>query len=154
MDVSEYMKKKLGLLERIAVATETLASQGALTVVQSHSCGKTTAAAEPKSGEKEKAAPKAETAAQPAGTAGAGSTTAETSAPSQEAPTAQSESEQPAKKVTADDARKALKEYAAVEGNEAAMELLTSLGGASVSALAEQGADKLAELVEKCRGVA
>lgn len=58
------------------------------------------------------------------------------------------------KKVTADDARAALKAYAKVEGNEAAMELLNSLGAASITALAEQGAEKLAELVEKCREVA
>lgn len=54
------------------------------------------------------------------------------------------------KKVTADDARKALKAYAAVEGNAAAMELLTSFGARSVSALAEQDDGKLAELVAKC----
>lgn len=55
-----------------------------------------------------------------------------------------------AKKVTADDARKALKAFAAREGNDAAMELLTSLGAASVSSLVEQGAEKLAELIKKC----
>ena len=67
-------------------------------------------------------------------------------------PAADKPAETKAKKVTADDARKALKAYAAIEGNDAAMELLTSLGAGSVSALAEQGEDKLAELVAKCGG--
>lgn len=57
-----------------------------------------------------------------------------------------------AKKVTVDDARAALKKYAAAEGNDAAMELLTSLGAASVSALAEQGPGKLQELIDRCEG--
>lgn len=58
------------------------------------------------------------------------------------------------KKVTIDDARGALKKYAAIEGNDAAMELLSSLGAASVSALAEQGGDALQKLIDKCAGKA
>ena len=59
------------------------------------------------------------------------------------------------KRATADDARKALKAYAAVEGNDAAMELLTSLGAPSVSGLAESSTDeddKLQQLIDKCAG--
>lgn len=56
------------------------------------------------------------------------------------------------KKVTVDDARAALKKYAAIEGNDAAMELLTGLGAASVSALAEKGPEALQQLIDKCEG--
>lgn len=56
------------------------------------------------------------------------------------------------KKVTVDDARAALKKYAAIEGNNAAMELLTSLGATSVSALAEKGPEALQQLIDKCEG--
>lgn len=57
-----------------------------------------------------------------------------------------------AKTYTADDARKALKAFAAIEGNEAAMALLESLGVGSVSELAEKGSDAIGELVKKTRG--
>ncbi|URA07190.1 putative membrane spanning protein [Xanthomonas phage Mallos] len=53
---------------------------------------------------------------------------------------------------TADDARKALKAYAAIEGNDAALELLASLGAASVSELVEQGEEKIAELIKAAGG--
>jgi hypothetical protein len=53
-----------------------------------------------------------------------------------------------------DDARAALKKFAAIEGNDAAMELLTGLGAASVSALAEKGDGELQKLIDKCEGKA
>ncbi|UGL62869.1 hypothetical protein [Xanthomonas phage MET13-T1] len=56
------------------------------------------------------------------------------------------------KKVTIDDARAALKKYAAIEGNDAAMDLLTSLNAKSVSDLAEQGPDALQKLIDKADG--
>lgn len=56
------------------------------------------------------------------------------------------------KKYTADDARKALKAFAAIEGNDAAMALLESLEVASVSELAEKGSDAIAELIKKAGG--
>ncbi|ATS92223.1 hypothetical protein [Stenotrophomonas phage DLP4] len=65
------------------------------------------------------------------------------------------ETEKPAetkKKVTIDDARAALKAYAAIEGNDAAMDLLTSLNAKSVSDLAEQGPDSLQKLIDKAGG--
>ncbi|CAA2409931.1 hypothetical protein JTY56_gp73 [Xanthomonas phage Bosa] len=65
------------------------------------------------------------------------------------------ETEKPAetkKKVTIDDARAALKAYAAIEGNDAAMDLLTSLNAKSVSDLAEQGPDSLQKLIDKAAG--
>lgn len=56
-------------------------------------------------------------------------------------------------KITADDARKAVKAFAAVEGNDAALELLNSFGGAgSVSAVADQGETALATLYWKAGG--
>ncbi|URA07052.1 hypothetical protein P9A47_gp84 [Xanthomonas phage Elanor] len=58
------------------------------------------------------------------------------------------------KKVTIDDARTALKAYAAIEGNDAAMDLLASLKAASVSALAEQGPEALQKLIDKTQGKA
>lgn len=132
MDVNEYMKKSLELQERTATALEALvkASFQHVNVVH-HSCGKTTGGAQVKH-------PETEVKDTPTG---------KTNTVAQDKP-----AETKAKKVTADDARKALKAYAAIEGNGAAMELLTSLGAGSVSALAEQGDDKLAELVAKCGG--
>jgi len=55
--------------------------------------------------------------------------------------------------LTADDARKALKAYAAIEGNEAALELLAGLGAASVSELVEQGEEKIAALIKAAGGM-
>ena len=181
MDVNEYMKKSLELQERTATALEALVKAGFQQVnVAHHSCGKTTGGAQVKHPETEvkdtptektntvaqdkpaetkveKADPAAGKSNADTATAPAGSTESQTSAPADTAKTGSSEqkasNDKPkAKKVTADDARKALKAYAAIEGNDAAMELLTSLGAGSVSALAEQGDDKLAELVAKCGG--
>ena len=136
MDINEYMTKSLELQERTATALEALVKAGFQQVnVAHHSCGKTTGGAQTKHPETE-----------------VKDTPAETKVEKKEEPAADKPAETKAKKVTADDARKALKAYAAIEGNDAAMELLTSLGAGSVSALAEQGDDKLAELVAKCGG--
>ncbi len=165
MDVNEYMKRSLELQERTATALEALVKAGFQQVnVAHHSCGKTTGGAQTKQVEagaevKDTTTEKTNTLAgkSDAGTATAqaGSTESQTSAPADTAKTDSSEqkaSDDKPKKVTADDARKALKAYAAVEGNDAAMELLTSMGASSVSALAEQGDDKLRELIAKCEG--
>lgn len=140
MDVNEYMKRSLELQERTAAALEALVKAGFQQVnVAHHSCGKTTGGAQVKQVEETKQDKPAETKAE-----------------KKEEPAAEVKQEAKAddkpKKVTADDARKALKAYASVEGNDAAMELLTSMGASSVSALAEQGDDKLRELIAKCEG--
>lgn len=124
MDINEYMKRSLELQERTALALEALVKAGFQQVnVAHHSCGKTTGASQVKKPDAEETKQVEET-----------------------------KQETKPKKVTADDARKALKAYASVEGNDAAMELLTSMGASSVSALAEQGDDKLRELIAKCEG--
>ncbi len=164
MDVNEYMKKSLELQERTATALEALVKAGFQQVnVAHHSCGKTTGGAQVKHPEtevKDTPTEKTNTVAQdkPAETKVEKKEETkvekkeETKVAKKEEPAADKPAETKAKKVTADDARKALKAYAAIEGNDAAMELLTSLGAGSVSALAEQGDDKLAELVAKCGG--
>ena len=164
MDVNEYMKKSLELQERTATALEALVKAGFQQVnVAHHSCGKTTGGAQVKHPEtevKDTPTEKTNTVAQdkPAETKVEKKEETkvekkeETKVEKKEEPAADKPAETKAKKVTADDARKALKAYAAIEGNDAAMELLTSLGAGSVSALAEQGEDKLAELVAKCGG--
>ena len=163
MDVNEYMKKSLELQERTATALEALVKAGFQQVnVAHHSCGKTTSGSQVKHPEtevKDTPTEKTNTVAQdkPAETKAEKKEEAkaekkeEAKVEKKEEP-ADKPAETKAKKVTADDARKALKAYAAIEGNDAAMELLTSLGAGSVSALAEQGDDKLAELVAKCGG--
>lgn len=98
----------------------------------------------------------AETQSRPAADAAAtaGGSATQDSEPAPGAKTASTEpkaSDKP-KKVTVDDARAALKKYASAEGNDAAMELLTGLGASSITALAEQGPDKLAKLIAKCEG--
>lgn len=164
MDVNEYMKKSLELQERTATALEALVKAGFQQVnVAHHSCGKTTGGAQVKHPEtevKDTPTEKTNTVAQdkPAETKVEKKEETkvekkeEAKVEKKEEPAADKPAETKAKKVTADDARKALKAYAATEGNDAAMELLTSLGAGSVSALAEQGEDKLAELVAKCGG--
>lgn len=164
MDVNEYMKQSLELQERTATALEALVKAGFQQVnVAHHSCGKTTGGAQVKHPEtevKDTPTEKTNTVAQdkPAETKVEKKEETkvekkeETKVEKKEEPAADKPAETKAKKVTADDARKALKAYAAIEGNDAAMELLTSLGAGSVSALAEQGEDKLAELVAKCGG--
>lgn len=156
MDVNEYMKKSLELQERTAAALEALVKAGFQQVnVAHHSCGKTTGGAQVKHPEtevKDTPTEKTNTVAQDKPAETKVEKKEETKVEKKEEPAADKPAETKAKKVTADDARKALKAYAAIEGNDAAMELLTSLGAGSVSALAEQGDDKLAELVAKCGG--
>lgn len=154
MDVNEYMKRSLELQERTATALEALVKAGFQQVnVAHHSCGKTTGGAQTKQVETgaDKPAEVKDTPTEKTNTLAADKP-AETK---QDAPAdkpAEAKADDKPKKVTADDARKALKAYAAVEGNDAAMELLTSMGASSVSALAEQGDDKLRELIAKCEG--
>lgn len=148
MDVNEYMKRSLELQERTATALEALVKAGFQQVnVAHHSCGKTTGGAQTKQVETTQAeAEVKDTPTEKTNTLAADKPAETKQETKQDAP-----ADKP-KKVTADDARKALKAYAAVEGNDAAMELLTSMGASSVSALAEQGDDKLRELIAKCEG--
>lgn len=179
MDVNEYMKQSLSLLERIAEGIEALNENGVhvtnfvlpegtdLKAVgnvvhaqpadnaksdEADKKAKADADADAKA-KKEKA--KADAKAKKEADAKAAKEKADADAKAKADADTKKEEEKPAdtkKKVTADDARKALKAYAAIEGNDAAMELLTSLGAGSITALAEQGDDKLAELVAKCGG--
>jgi archaellum component FlaD/FlaE len=152
MDVNEYMKKSLELQERTATALEALVKAGFQQVnVAHHSCGKTTGGSQVKHPETEVKDTPAETKVEKKEETKV-EKKEEAKIEKKEETAADKPAETKAKKVTADDARKALKAYAAIEGNDAAMELLTSLGAGSVSALAEQGDDKLAELVAKCGG--
>jgi len=149
MDVNEYMKRSLELQERTAAALEALVKAGFQQVnVAHHSCGKTTGATQTKQAEAEtkQETKSAETKQEVKQETKPAETKQEVK---QDAP-AETKQEDKPKKVTADDARKALKAYAVIEGNDAAMELLTSMGASSVSALAEQGDDKLRELIAKC----
>lgn len=175
MDVNEYMKQSLSLLERIAKGIETLNANGVhvtnfvlpegtdLKAVGSvvhaqpaeNAEADKKAAADKAAKEKADADAKAKKAAADKAAKEKADADAKAKADADEKAkqeAADKPAETKAKKVTADDARKALKAYAAIEGNDAAMELLTSLGAGSVSALAEQGDDKLAELVAKCGG--
>lgn len=177
MDVNEYMKQSLSLLERIAEGIETLNANGVHvtnfvlpegtdlkavgSVVHAQPAENAEADKKAKAEADKKAKAEADAKAKKAADEKAAKDKADADAKAkaeadekakQDAAAADKPAETKAKKVTADDARKALKAYAAIEGNDAAMELLTSLGAGSVSALAEQGDDKLAELVAKCGG--
>lgn len=160
MDVNEYMKQSLSLLERIAEGIETLNANGVHVTnfvlpegPDLKAVGSVVHAQPAENAEADKKAAD-EKAAEDKDKADADAKAEADKKAKQDAAAANkpAETETKAKKVTADDARKALKAYAAIEGNDAAMELLTSLGAGSVSALAEQGDDKLAELVAKCGG--
>jgi len=115
MDVNQYMEQSLELQRRTAEALEALVKAGFQQVnVAHHSCGKTVGGSQVKHPEtevKDKQAEKKEEAK------------AETK---QAEKKEEAKAETKKKRATADDARKALKAYAAVEGNDAAMELLTS----------------------------
>jgi membrane protein involved in colicin uptake len=177
MDVNEYMKQSLSLLERIAEGIEALNENGVHVTnfvlpegtdlkavgnvvhaqpadnAKSDEADKKAKADADAKAKKEKA--DADAKAKKEADAKAAKEKADADAKAKADADAKKEEEKPAdtkKKVTADDARKALKAYAAIEGNDAAMELLTSLGAGSITALAEQGDDKLAELVAKCGG--
>jgi regulator of protease activity HflC (stomatin/prohibitin superfamily) len=177
MDVNEYMKQSLSLLERIAEGIEALNENGVHVTnfvlpegtdlkavgnvvhaqpadnAKSDEADKKAKAEADAKAKKEKA--DADAKAKKEADAKAAKEKADADAKAKADADAKKEEEKPAdtkKKVTADDARKALKAYAAIEGNDAAMVLLTSLGAGSITALAEQGDDKLAELVAKCGG--
>lgn len=174
MDINEYMSKSLelqakqvALLERVAEGIESLNESGIfianqndlenaipvvilgggvsnVTVVEGADMAK---AMESKAGEKVIVdAVKKTQAEKPAETAKA------EDKPAAEEPKQDKPAEETKKKVTIDDARSALKKFAAIEGNDAAMELLTSLKAKSVSDLAEQGPDALQKLIDKCEG--
>ncbi len=151
MDVNEYMKQSLSLLERIAEGIEALNENGVHVTNFVLPEGTDLKAV----GNVVHAQPADNAKAKKEADAKAAKEKADADAKAKADADAKKEEEKPAdtkKKVTADDARKALKAYAAIEGNDAAMELLTSLGAGSITALAEQGDDKLAELVAKCGG--
>lgn len=166
MDVNEYMKQSLSLLERIAEGIEALNENGVHVTnfvlpegTDLKAVGNVVHAQPADNAKSDEADKKAKADAD----AKAKKEKADADAKAKKEADAKAkadadtkkEEEKPAdtkKKVTADDARKALKAYAAIEGNDAAMELLTSLGAGSITALAEQGDDKLAELVAKCGG--
>ncbi|AME18094.1 hypothetical protein AAT1_02068 [Pseudomonas phage AAT-1] len=163
MDVNEYMKKSLSLLERIAEGIETLNANGVHVtnfVLPEGTDLKAVGSvvhAQPADEADKKAKAEAEAKAKKEAEAKAAKekADADVKAKADADAAAEKKEDKPAdteKKVTADDARKALKAYASVEGNDAAMELLTSMGASSVSALTEQGDDKLRELIAKCEG--
>lgn len=155
MDINDFMKKNLELLERIAEGIESLNDQGIAVTNITLPVGTELLAV----GDVIKAGP-AETAkpatAKPAAKKPAVKKPTVDEEAVAEIQAEEAEAAKPATKVkraTVDDARKALKAYAATEGNEAAMELLTGLGAASVSALEESSTDeddKLAQLIQKC----
>ena len=63
------------------------------------------------------------------------------------------ESKSDEKPATADDVRAALRDYAKIEGNEAALELLKSHGAASVSALVDLGQEAVKSVIAKAKSV-
>ena len=132
MDVNEYMKRSLELQERTATALEALVKAGFQQVnVAHHSCGKTTGGAQVKHPEtevKDTPTEKTNTVAQ--------DKPAETKVEKKEEPAADKPAETKAKKVTADDARKALKAYAAFARS------------------ADKGATRDPELIDKLSGLA
>lgn len=162
MDVNEFMSKSLehqakqtALLEAILDGINSINESGVAVVNQVSIAlpeGTDLKAvgnvvhAQPADKVEKKAEPKQVQADKPAETAKADAE------PAAEAPKDDKPAETKAKKVTVDDARAALKKYAAIEGNDAAMELLTGLGAASVSALAEKGPEALQQLIDKCEG--
>lgn len=167
MDVNEYMSKSLehqakqtALLERIAEGIESLNESGIFianqndlenaipVVVLGGGVGNVEAVND--------VARKVTGADKPAKTQSQADKPAETAKaedkPAGQAPKDEKPAETKQKKATVDDARSALKKYAAIEGNDAAMELLTSLNAKSVSDLAEQGPDALQKLIDKAEG--
>ena len=167
MDVNEYMKQSLSLLERIAEGIESLNEKGVHVtnfvlpegtdlkavgdVVHAQPAENAEADKKAKAEAEKKAKAEADAKAKKEADAKAKAEADKKAKADADAATADTKKDT-GKKVTADDARKALKAYAAIEGNDAAMELLNSFGAPSITALAEQGDDKLAELVAKCGG--
>jgi membrane protein involved in colicin uptake len=173
MDVNEYMKQSLSLLERIAEGIESLNEKGVHVtnfvlpegtdlkavgdVVHAQPAENAEADKKAKAEAEKKAKAEADAKAKKEADAKAKAEAdkkakADADADADAKAKAEADKKDTGKKVTADDARKALKAYAAIEGNDAAMELLNSFGAPSITALAEQGDDKLAELVAKCGG--
>lgn len=162
MDINEYMSKSLelqakqtALLEAILDGINSINESGVAVVNQVSIAlpeGTDLKAvgnvvhAQPADKVEKKAEPKQVQADKPAETAKA------EDKPAAEEPKQDKPAEETKKKVTIDDARGALKKFAAIEGNDAAMELLTSLKAKSVSDLAEQGPDALQKLIDKCEG--
>lgn len=163
MDVNEFMSKSLehqakqtALLEAILDGINSINESGVAVVNQVSialpegtdlkAVGNVVHAQPADKVVEKKAEPKQVQADKPAETAKA------EDKPAEQAPKDDKPAETKQKKVTVDDARAALKKYAAIEGNDAAMELLTGLGAASVSALAEQGPESLQKLIDKCEG--
>lgn len=162
MDINEYMSKSLelqakqtALLEAILDGINSINESGVAVVNQVSIAlpeGTDLKAvgnvvhAQPADKVEKKAEPKQVKADKPAETAKA------EDKPAAEEPKQDKPVEETKKKVTIDDARGALKKFAAIEGNDAAMELLTSLKAKSVSDLAEQGPDALQKLIDKCEG--
>lgn len=166
MDINEYMSKSLelqakqtALLEAILDGINSINESGVAVVNQVSialpegtdlkAVGNVVHAQPADKVEKKvekKAEPKQVQADKPAETAKA------EDKPAAEEPKQDKPAEETKKKVTIDDARGALKKFAAIEGNDAAMELLTSLKAKSVSDLAEQGPDALQKLIDKCEG--
>ncbi|WID42009.1 diguanylate cyclase/phosphodiesterase [Pseudomonas phage ZQG1] len=68
-------------------------------------------------------------------------------------PESKPESKSDEKPATADDVRAALRDYAKIEGNEAALELLKSHGAASVSALVDLGQEVVMSVIAKAKSV-
>ncbi|ANT45229.1 hypothetical protein Xoosp2_7 [Xanthomonas phage Xoo-sp2] len=169
MDINEYMSKSLelqakqvALLERVAEGIESLNESGIFIANQNDlenaipvvilgggvsnvNVETVNDTARKLTGADKKEEPKAQ-ADKPAETVKA------EDKPAAEEPKQDKPAEETKKKVTIDDARGALKKFAAIEGNDAAMELLTSLKAKSVSDLAEQGPDALQKLIDKCEG--
>lgn len=159
MDVNEYMTKSLALLERIAEGIEYLNESGIFIANQNDLenaipvvvlGGGVSNVAVTVQDTSKKDAPKQESKPAPADKPA--ETKKADAEPAAEAPKQDKPAEETNKKVTIDDARGALKKFAAIEGNDAAMELLTSLKAKSVSDLAEQGPDALQKLIDKCEG--
>lgn len=179
MDVNEFMKKSLenqaqhtSLLERIAEGIEDLVAKGVhvasftlpenfdlkavgnvIHATGGNQAGTTDTSAEDEAEAKRKADEKA-AADKKAKEEAAAKAAAEKKAKEEADAKAKADAEKKdeGKKYTADDARKALKAFAAIEGNDAAMALLESLEVASVSELAEKGSDAIAELIKKAGG--
>lgn len=169
MDVNEYMTKSLALLERIAEGIESLNESGIFianqndlenaipVVVLGGGVSNVTNVVIPEGadaaivGNVAKVTGKKDipVEAKPAQAETVAETAKDEGKPAADAP----KDEKPAgKKVSIDDARAALKAYASKEGNDAAMELLSSLGASSISSLAEQGPNALQKLIDKAAG--
>lgn len=176
MDMNEYAHKKIALLERIAEALESINSNG-LHVMNFHlpegtalqAVGQVVQAGPAGAdGKIIKAQPDAAEASKEVAHNGdttevidpkvvkaelekANKLAAEAAAKDKADKTAAAVEEKKAtvKAPTADDARAALKKFAAKEGNDAAMELLKSFDAASVSSLMEKGDAVVSKMIAK-----